>query len=402
MKVEVTAGEKGNKARGDCHITYLPDTNRSLEIQVKSREQDADTKAIKKLAENVFDWFGLDHGTVCIDDAGAVDFVLTARLEGCIKQVVDTEKEYLPEMAAANCYQSSKQRLRMSRLFIPGNSPKMIIKGGTYKSHGIILDLEDSVAPEKKAEARLLVRNTLRKVDFYGAERMVRINRLPLGLSDLELVVPHNVHVILIPKCESAEEIQEVNETIRRIQEQNQFKNDIFLAPTIESAKGVLAAEKIAKASSNIVTLTIGLEDYAADIGVKRSKEGTESLYARSYLINVCKAYGIQAVDSGFSDVKDDKGLVETVALSKAFGFSGMSCIHPRQIKIIHEGYAPNDEEIIRAKEIVIAFERAEEQGLGLTTIGGKMIDAPVVKQAQQIIEAAIELGKLSGNWQND
>jgi citrate lyase subunit beta/citryl-CoA lyase len=273
-----------------------------------------------------------------------------------------------------------------------------MINAGIYKAHGIILDLEDSVAATKKEEARLLVRNALRQVNFYGAERMVRINQLPKGLSDLDFVIPHNVHVVLLPKSESVEHIKQVNEKIAVIKKARNIKTKVYLIPIIESALGVIRAYDIASAADNIAAMAIGLEDYTADLGARRTSEGNESFFARSQLVNACRAAGIQPLDSVFSDIADMEGLRETVLRSKALGFEGMGCIHPRQIKTIHESYAPDMEEIERAKKIVDAFDDATERGLGVVSLGTKMIDPPVVKRAQKVIDIAIALGMFSEN----
>ena len=392
MNKTITAGNKGPKVREDCLVTFEARQGGRLDIH-------AENKSIRSLAEQIFNFFGIEKGHIRIEDSGAPDFVLAARLEACVKQMVKTDKDFLPDMIAENCYASSKKRMRLSRLYLPGNTPKMMVKAGTYKPHAVILDLEDAVAAARKDEARLLVRNALRQVDFCGVERMVRINQLPLGLIDLEQIVPHNVHVILIPKCESSEEVRQVNEKIRLVKECTPIANDIFLMPIIESSKGVLNAAEIAGSAKNIIALTIGLEDYTADLGVKRTLEGDESFYARSHLVNVCKAYRIQPIDSVFSDIGDPEGLRQTVMRSKALGFEGMGCIHPGQISIIHDGYAPDDQEIENAKRIVIAFEKAMADGLGVVALGTKMIDPPVVERSQQTIAAAIRLGKISEDW---
>jgi citrate lyase subunit beta/citryl-CoA lyase len=388
----ITAGNKGPKVREDCLVAFETQQGGRLDIH-------AESESMRSLAEKIFNFFGIERGRIRIEDSGAPDFVLAARIEACVKQMVKTDKNFLPDMIAENRYASSKKRMRLSRLYLPGNTPKMIVKAGTYKPHAIILDLEDAVAAAKKDEARFLVRNALRQVDFGGVERMVRINQLPLGLADLEQVVPHNVHVILIPKCESSEEVKQVNEKIHRVKDGTAIANDIFLMPIIESSKGVLNAAEIAGCAKNIIALTIGLEDYTADLGVKRTLEGQESFYARSYLVNVCKAYGIQAIDSVYSDVGDPEGLRQTVMRSKAIGFEGMGCIHPAQISIVHDGYTPDDKEIEKAKRIVIAYEKAMEDGLGVVALGTKMIDPPVVDRALQTIAMALSLGKIPEDW---
>jgi citrate lyase subunit beta/citryl-CoA lyase len=224
-------------------------------------------------------------------------------------------------------------------------------------------------------------------VDFYGAERMVRINQLPKGLDDLKFIVPHNIHVILIPKCESAEQVKETEEETAQIQKKHKLKNEILYMPIIESALGVLKAFEIAAASKNICALAIGLEDYTADIGAQRTNEGKESFFARSMIVNAAKAAGIQAIDTVFSDVGDMEGLRTSIMEAKALGFEGKGCIHPRQINVVHDAFAPTPEEIEKARKIVDAFEDARRKGLGVVSLGTKMIDSPVVKRAQRLLE---------------
>jgi citrate lyase subunit beta/citryl-CoA lyase len=277
-----------------------------------------------------------------------------------------------------------------------------MINAGIHNPDGIILDLEDAVAPDKKYEAGFVVRNALRSLDFYGCERMVRINQIPRGLDDLKLIVPNNVNLILVPKCESAEQIRQVNSRIDEIRKAKNINGSIWLMPIIESALGVMKAFEIATAAENVVALAIGLEDYTADLGVRRTNEASESFFARSMIVNACHAAGIQAIDSVFSDVADMEGLKQNVIKSKALGFDGMGCIHPRQIRVIHEYFAPDAVEIEKAKKIVKAFMIAQEKGLGVVSLGTKMIDAPVVKRAQKIIDIAISLGKISKNWKEE
>lgn len=241
----------------------------------------------------------------------------------------------------------------------------------------------------------------MRGIDFYGAERMVRINQVPRGLQDLDFIVPHNVNLILLPKCENTDQVRQVNEKIALIRTKTGASQPIWIMPIIESALGVLRSFEIAQCE-NVVAMAIGLEDYTADLGTKRTAEGTESFFARSMVVNACKAAGIQAIDSVFSDVGDMEGLKQNVINSKALGFDGMGCIHPRQIRVIHEFYAPDEVEIDKAKKIVNAFMEAAEKGLGVVSLGTKMIDPPVVKRAQKLIDLAIALGKLKAGWREE
>lgn len=402
MKNIGSAGNEGKEARSDCYVEIELTESGGISIELQSKVEKLFGNSIIKLCKNELTFFGIDNASVKIEDNGALPFVIAARIEAAVKQCIKTDKEYLLEMIPENQYHTSKDRYRRSRLYLPGNTPKLMINAGLHKPDGIILDLEDSVAPAKKDEAKLLVRNALRQVNFYGAERMVRINQIPKGLDDLDYVIPHNVNLILIPKCETGKQIKQVEEKISKISNEKNISCPIYLMPIIESALGVINAYEIASASENVVSLAIGLEDYTADLGTQRTKEGRETFFARCQIVNAACAAGIQPIDSVFSDVSDMEALKNVVLESKSLGFDGMGCIHPRQIKVIHENFAPNDKEIEKAKKIVTAFYKAIEKGLGVVSLGSKMIDPPVVKRAQRTIEMAVEVGKLSKNWREE
>ena len=394
-----TAGNKGKGVKSDCYVEFEFMTSGGIEIEIKSKVKALFGKAIKALAENVLLHFEIENAKLLIEDTGAVDFVLAARMEAAIKQTIETDKEFLLPQLESNTNSTSKEAFRFSRLYLPGNSPKLMLNAGIHKPNGLILDLEDAVAPAKKFEASFVVRNALRNLNFYGAERMVRINQGQKGIEDLAFVVPHNVNLILIPKAESAEDILSVNNEIERIKKTHNLNYNIWLMPIVESAKGVIKAYEIATATNNIAAMAIGLEDYTADLGTQRTTEGTESFFARSMVVNASRAAGIQPIDSVFSDVGNMLALAENVKKSKGLGFDGMGCIHPRQIEVIHNNFAPDEKEIDKAKKIYLAFQEAKEKGLGVVSLGSKMIDAPVVKRAQNTIRTAINTGKLDKNW---
>lgn len=396
------AGNKGEKDRSDCFVSLALETSGGIKLALTSKVKSLYGESIAMLCKDVLKFFEIEHATLTVEDKGALPFVLAARLEAVVKKVIQSEKEYLPGMLAENQYVTTKDQHRFSRLYLPGNTPSLMVNAGTHKPNAVILDLEDAVAVDKKSEARFLVRNALRALDFMGTERMVRINQLPAGLNDLDYIIPHNVNVVLVPKCESAHHLHEVNNHILSIQTRLKLNSSVWLMPIIESALGVMRAFEIATAAKNVVAVAIGLEDYTADMGVSRTLEGTESLFARSMIVNACKAAGIQPIDSVFSDVGDMEGLKKNVLHSKALGFEGMGCIHPRQINVIHENFAPNADEIEKAKKILYAFDEATKKGLGVVSLGTKMIDAPVVKRAHRTIDLAVSMGKLSKNWKED
>jgi citrate lyase subunit beta/citryl-CoA lyase len=400
--IVASAGNNGEKDRSDCYVTLELTKSGGIHIDLVSKVKVMYSDSIRALGNDVLKFFEIENAIIKIDDKGALPFVIAARLEATIKQLVKTNKEYLFDILPSNLYSTKNDQSRISRLYLPGNTPSLMLNAGIHKPNGIILDLEDSVGISKKFEARFLVRNALRNLDFMGVERMVRINQIPSGLDDLEFIVPHNVNLILIPKCESADQVQQVNDRIDAIQKKVGSSNQIWLMPIIESAMGVMKAFEIASSAKNSVAMTIGLEDYTADIGAARTNEGTESLYARCQVINACKAVGIQAIDSVFSDISDMEALKQNVLRSKALGFDGMGCIHPRQIRVIHENFAPTEKEIESAKRIVNAFIEATSKGLGVVSLENKMIDAPVVKSAQRTIDLAIFSQKLDANWRDN
>ncbi|MCB0806983.1 MAG: citrate lyase subunit gamma [Bacteroidales bacterium] len=403
VKIEsAQAGNRGESVRSDCFVSITLQKSEGIQIDLKSKVKAMFEKSIKQLINDVLKHFEIEHARVEMEDTGALPFVMAARIEAAIKKLVKTEKEFLPELLSSNKETTRRDMFRFSRLYLPGNTPRLMINAGIHKPNGLILDLEDAVAPDKKYEARFLVRNALRSLNFYGAERMVRINQIPAGLEDLDYLVPHHVNLILVPKCESADQIIEVNKRIDDLKKKHNLTHDVWLMPIIESALGVIKSHEIATAAKNVVSLAIGLEDYTADLGTRRTNEGTESFFARSMVVNASKAARIQPIDSVFSDISDMEALKENVQRSKALGFEGMGCIHPRQIRVIHENFAPDQVEIDKAKKIVNAFYVAKEKGLGVVSLGSKMIDAPVVKRAQKSVDLAVSLGLLESDWRTN
>jgi citrate lyase subunit beta/citryl-CoA lyase len=392
-------GNRGKKVRSDCYVELELRKNGGIELELKSKVDAMFGNANRKLIRDILEFFEVTNARIYVEDTGALPLVIAARVEAAVKLLKDTAKEYLLPVIEENKNNSEKEMHRISRLYLPGNKPSMMINAGIHQPNGIILDLEDAVAHDKKYEARFLVRNALRGMNFYGAERMVRINQVPAGLKDLDFIVPHHVNLILVPKCESAEQIYMVNDRIEQIKMDLRLHTHIWLMPIIESAMGVIKAYEIASAADNIVAMAIGLEDYTADIGTRRTDEGTESFFARSMVVNACRAAGIQPIDSVFSDVSDMEALARNVQKSKALGFDGMGCIHPRQIAVIHKNFAPDEAEIQKAQRIVDAFIKATEKGLGVVSLGSKMIDPPVVKRAETTLNLAISLGMIGPDW---
>jgi len=394
------AGSRGPQVRSDCWIAVELRESGGIEIRLQSKVAGMYGRSIRDLVQAGCAALGVEHALVEIEDQGALPFALAARLEAAARRAApDLHGEFLLPVSDRCTYGSARDRLRRTRLYLPGNQPKLFVNAGLHGPDAVILDLEDAVAPAEKDAARVMVRNALRAVDFCGAERMVRINQGERGLQDLEWVVPHNVHLVLVPKVESPEQVQAVADRIDAIAADGGLRTEVFLMPIIESALGAWRAYEIAAAHPAVVALSIGLEDYTADIGTQRTLDGKESLWARAQVLNGARAAGVQPIDTVFSDVSDMEGLRASVEEARALGYVGKGCIHPRQIAVVHAALAPTAVEIEKAVRIVRAFEDAEARGLGVVALGSKMIDAPVVKRAVATVETAVQVGKLRADW---
>jgi len=383
------AGHYGKEIRSDAHVAVEPRDGGGVQISMQSRVAPYYGDAITAQAREMLETMGVKNAQVSIHDEGALPFVISARIETAINRSgLGTGKKVLPERAALP-EPSPKDRLRRSRLYVPGSEPKYFINAALHGPDAVILDLEDSVHQSEKDSARILVRNALRNVNFGACERMVRINQLPLGLQDLADIIPETPDLILIPKVEHPGQVAEIDRMITELKLRNSINRSIWIMPILESALGIENASAIAGASPNVAAITIGLEDYTADLGVAKTPEGRESLFARSRLVNAAHASGVQAIDSVFGDVADMNGLKVWGENSRALGFEGMGCIHPAQIPVIHAAFAPSKIEIEKAQKIVAAYDEAQKQGLGVVSLGSKMIDQPVVNRALKLVERA-------------
>ncbi|MBP7147712.1 MAG: citrate lyase ACP [Acidobacteria bacterium] len=387
------AGRQGPDVRSDLHVALEPRDGGGLEIELVSKVALYYGDAIREQVRGVLGALGVRDARVTVRDAGALPFAIAARVETAARRAGVRGGDARPPRLAAVPAASTRDRLRRSRLYVPGSEPKFMINAGLYAADGIILDLEDSVHPAEKDAARLLVRNALRTVDFGGAERMVRINQLPLGLDDIDLIVPEAPDLLLLPKVETAEQVREVQARVDEVARRAGLARGPWLMPILESALGIENAFSIAAASESVVALTIGLEDYTADVGVVKTPEGQETLYARMRLVNAARAARLAAIDSVYGDVGDIDGLRAWALRSRAMGFEGMGCVHPRQIAVIHAAYAPGPAEIDKALRIVAAYDEAQAKGLAVVSLGSKMIDPPVVERALGLVRRARAMG---------
>lgn len=286
--------------------------------------------------------------------------------------------------------------MRRSMLFLPGNTPRMLINGAFLGADAIIFDLEDAVAPAEKDAARILVRNTMRYMDLGACEVIVRINSIDTAFwkADLEQILPEKPNLILLPKTGSAADVREADACITELEDRlGLAHNTVRLMPLIETALGVENAYAIASACSRVAALFLGAEDLTADLRCQRTKAGREIEYARTRLVTAARAAGVDVYDTPFTDVNDDEGIEVDAALAKALGFTGKASISPRHVEAINRVFSPTQKEIDYAYEVMEAIRVAKEQGKGAIALYGKMIDAPIVARAEQTIAAAKEMG---------
>ncbi len=284
------------------------------------------------------------------------------------------------------------ERLRRTMMFIPGNNPGMVKDAYIYGCDSIMFDLEDSVAVTEKDAARSLVYHALTTIDYGDKELVVRVNALDTneGIADLEAMVRAGVHVIRLPKTETASDVVLCDEQLTRIEgDIGKPIGSTAMMAAIESASGVLNAAAIASASKRLIGIALGAEDYVTNLKTNRSADGVELLFARSMILHAARVAGIAALDTVYSDVNNEEGFRAEVALIKQLGFDGKSIINPRQIAPVVELYTPTAKEIEKALAIMQAIEEANRKGSGVISLNGKMIDRPIVLRAQRVLDLA-------------
>lgn len=290
------------------------------------------------------------------------------------------------------------ERLRRTMMFVPGNNPGMMADAYIYGPDSIMLDLEDSVSMHEKDTARLLVYNALKTIDYGDTEMVVRINPLntPYGKKDIEAVVKAGVHVVRMPKTETADEVREVEAEIEKVEREIGAVGRTRIMAAIESALGVVNAYDIATSSPRMMGIALGAEDYCANLKTQRSKEGDELRLARETIVVAARAAGIDALDTVYSNLNDMETFRREVEYIKTLGFDGKSIINPRQIEVVNEVFTPTEKDIEKAKAIVAAIKEAEKKGSGVIALNGKMIDRPVVIRAERTITLAKAAGLLT------
>jgi citrate lyase subunit beta-like protein len=286
---------------------------------------------------------------------------------------------------------------RRALLYMPGDDWKKITKALTLSVDCICMDMEDGVAPNRKVQARATIAKALGELDFGGSEALVRINAVGSDLEkdDIQAVLPYQPDGVVIPKIESLEQIQWGSGIIESAELENGWPlNSVRMLVGVETARGILNLKQIAS-HPRLDAIIFGGEDFAASIGATRTPAAAELLYARQAVVTACAAYQIQAIDIVDIDFHDTEGLRAEARQGAEWGFSGKQIIHPNQVEPVQEAFTPSDDSIARAQRLVETFEASQAEGRGAYALDGKMIDLPLLKSAQNVLERARAAGKI-------
>ena len=277
-----------------------------------------------------------------------------------------------------------------SLLFVPGNRPNMLERALGLTPDAYIPDMEDSVPLDEKENARDLVTSFLPRMAKPGPVVIPRVNALDSGIleEDLAAVVGPYIFAVSVGKIQSTEDIDRISATLERLERKAGLEvGRVKLVPWIETAMAIVNTYDICAASPRIVGVALGAEDFTNDMAIERTADDSEIAYARSVVGVAARAADVPALDTPYVDFRDAEGLRQNSQTSRRFGFKGRFAIHPSQIDVINDTFSPSADEIEYARRVVAAFDEAERNGRGSTSLDGKMIDVPVVKRARSLLE---------------
>ncbi len=292
----------------------------------------------------------------------------------------------------------NKKRLRRTMMFLNAQKPGLIKDPYIYKPDSIMLDLEDAVAEKEKDAARFSLFHALKEINYRGIECIVRINGLDSDLweEDIRCAVAGGADGIRIPKTETAEDVKKVEKAVEDAEKEFGIEpGKVLIMAALESAKGVLNALDICKASDRLFGIALSGGDYTKDLQTHITGTGVELMGARQHMIIAARAAGVQCFDTVYTDLDDMEGFVKDVETIHLMGFDGKSIINPRQIAPVHKIYTPSQKEIIFAQKVVKEIDEKKALGIGVFTVDGKMIDIAFYDGAKRTIELAKASGVL-------
>lgn len=377
----------GSEEKGDCLVEVEPGRDG---LTVETKNKDLLEEGIRTVVGEAVSTLGVDASVRTVE-TGALDYVIVARVEAAVRAAAPDRAT--PIVPSVDRDASERDRPRRSRLYAPGNRPRLLAGIEVHGADCVLLDLEDAVPLAEKPAARILVKHLLATVRFPD-EVWVRINPLDAGgRDDVEEILLGRPHGICLPKAESAADVRALSELLRRVESNRGVdEGGTWILPILETAAGVLHAEEIASADPRVVALAFGAEDYTRDVGARRRWDAL--LYARSRIVAAAASAGIQASDTVFADLDDAAGLEEECVRARDLGFDGKGAINPRQLPAIHRAFSPTEDEIEYARRVVAAAEEAEANGAGAVALDGRMVDRPVLERARRTIKYA---GRLVG-----
>lgn len=294
-----------------------------------------------------------------------------------------------------------KFRLRRTMMFMNAQKPGLLKDAYIYGSDSIILDLEDAVAENQKDAARFSLYHAMQTIDYGNTEVIVRINGLntPHWREDIRCVVASGADGIRIAKCESADDVHQVEAaTLAAEREFGLEEGRTLLMAALESPQGILNAYEIVTASDRLFGCAISGGDFRKSMHVRIEKGGIEMLTARGMMLLAARAAGVQCFDTMFPNIDDMEAFREEVVQNRQMGFDGKSIVSPRQIRLVHEIFAPTAKEIAYAEKLVRSFNEQADSGIGVYTVDGKMVDIPFFEDARRTLELAKACGVYDGD----
>lgn len=379
----------GSDAKGDCLVHAKP--AETSHIEIKTKAQALVGRGVRAVVEKTLASYGSPNLHFTVEDYGSLDYVLAARTETAVRELLSLDA--VPLDGAISRVASPADRPRRSRLYAPGNNPRLLAGIEVHGADCVLLDLEDSVPLSEKASARILVKHALASIAF-PEDVWVRINPLDSGgEADVREVLLGKPHGLCLPKAESADDVARLSELLDNVEAEYGIERGFTkILPIIETAIGVLHCAEIAAADARIVMVAFGAEDYTRDVGALRSRRSL--LFARSMIVAAATAADIQSSDTVYADLSDPEGLASESSLARELGFDGKGAINPRQLASIHAAFSPSEEELAYARRVVDAAEQAEQSGSGAVALEGKMVDLPVLERARRTLKYASLLSK--------
>lgn len=376
----IVVGNAGDGVRSDVQITV--ESGREFAFTVKSSSSPLYDEAIRGQIESIAAEYGNPACTLTCLDSGALPFTWEARLRTAFCKFTGQSSS---RAVTPGLHHQTKALCR-TRLYLPGNTPKLFPNACLSRPDAIILDLEESVAGSKKEEALDLVLCGLHSLDWGDCEIMVRVNPGDEGLREIRQLAGTAVCTFVLPKVESAGDLTRVDDLL------TELGSDQRLFPLIESPLGMENAFLLAASSPRVRALSLGLEDYLAELGAVRTQDQSESAYARSRVLNAARAAGVTPLASVYPGFEDRDAISRYVSQARAQGYEGVGCIHPAQIAIVHEAFRPTEKEAEVARRIVEAYELVSRSDSGVTSANGQMIDLPTFRRAQRVLSLAEEI----------